>query len=208
MMRSTSREIDRLLAQLALLIAQVMASTMLPTWLRSCGRPGCEARRLVAGPDHDVGGRLDLRHLVAVLHALVAGEVEHLRARRRASARPIENSTALPRPPPASSTVSPPGVSVGWPVGPMRITGSPGFSSDAEIGRAAHLQHDDARPARAPTSTQAPVSARPSMASVVPSTRCGERLEILQAVELAGLEVARGLRRLAPPPRRWSASAG
>ena len=41
----------------------------------------------------------------------------------------MENSTALPSPPPTSSTVSFAGVSVGVPVGPIRITGSPGFSS-------------------------------------------------------------------------------
>ena len=82
----------------------------------------------------------------------------------------MEKSTALPRPPPASSTVSPAGVSVGVPVGPMRITGSPGFSS---------MQRSEEPPISStmvPTSplsgsVQAPVSARPSMARVVPSTR-------------------------------------
>ena len=73
--------------------------------------------------------------------------------------------------------------------------GLAGLQQRAEIGRAAHLQHDGARPGPCRGSTQAPVSARPSIASVVPSTRWRERLEILQAVELAGLEVARGLRR-------------
>ena len=58
------------------------------------------------------------------------------------SAWPIENSTALPSPPPTSSTVSPAGVSVGCPVGPIRMTGSPGCELRAEIGRAAHLQRD------------------------------------------------------------------
>src|SRR5205814_736693 len=37
----------------------------------------------------------------------------------------IENSTALPRPPPSSSTCLPSGISVGAPVGPMTTTLSP-----------------------------------------------------------------------------------
>src|SRR2546425_2277898 len=38
----------------------------------------------------------------------------------------MEKSPALPRPPPASTTVSPRGISVGVPVGPISTTGSPG----------------------------------------------------------------------------------
>jgi hypothetical protein len=83
----------------------------------------------------------------------------------------MENKTALPRPPPASSTVSPDGVSVGVPVGPIRITGSFGFSQ---------AQRSDEPPISStisPTrpcsrSVQAPVSARPSMVSVVSPVRC------------------------------------
>src|SRR5689334_5882476 len=47
---------------------------------RIAGARGGEAGRLVAAPDHDIGGFLDLVLLVAILHALVAGEIEHARA--------------------------------------------------------------------------------------------------------------------------------
>ena len=67
-----------------------------------------------------------------------------------------------------SSTVSPDGVSVGVPVGPMRTTGSPGASC-------AHRSDEppisstmvDSNPCS--RSTDAPVSASPSFASRVPS---------------------------------------
>jgi hypothetical protein len=86
-----------------------------------------EARRLVTAPHDAVGGVFDLSDLVAVLYELVAGKIEHSRT-ARAERRAIENNTALPSPPPTKSTVSPDGVSVGVPVGPIGITGSPGFS--------------------------------------------------------------------------------
>ena len=66
------------------------------------------------------------------------------------SALPIEKSTALPRPPPASTTVSPVGISVGVPVGPMTTTGSPGFSAAHQARRAAHLEHDERQQALRP----------------------------------------------------------
>ncbi len=86
----------------------------------------------------------------------------------------MEKSTALPRPPPASSTVSLWAISVGAPVGPMSTTGSPGFS-------AAHSRDEEpisstmvpSRPFS--LSTHAPVSARPSMVRRVPSTTGAER---------------------------------
>jgi hypothetical protein len=99
----------------------------------------------------------------------------------------------LPSPPPTSSTVSPPGVSVGVPVGPIRITGSPGFEQRAEVGRAAHLQHDGRERPRS-RSTEAPVS-EAFHRERVPSTRARQRLEVLQPVELPGLEGARRHRR-------------
>ena len=67
---------------------------------------GAEARRLVAAPHDDVGGALDLLDLVAVDRALVAGEIDRRLPFAR-NACPIENSTALPSPPPMRSTVSP-----------------------------------------------------------------------------------------------------
>ena len=107
------------------------------------------------------------------------------------NAWPIENSTALPRPPPASTTVSPGSISVGAPVGPISTTGSPGFS----------VAHRSDEPPISSTivdtsprsrSTQAPVSARPSIVSRVPARDGGARLVVLQPVELAGREAARG----------------
>ncbi len=110
------------------------------------------------------------------------------------SAAPIENSTALPRPPPTRITVSPAGISVGEPVGPISTTGSPGCSS-------AHKSDEppisstmvETRPCS--RSTQAPVIASPSIARRVAVD--GERvpLVVLQPIELAGPETARGRRR-------------
>ena len=106
----------------------------------------------------------------------------------------MENSTALPSPPPASSTVSFGGVSLGVPVGPIRITGSPGFSSaqrsdDPPISRTMVESSPFSR------STDAPVSARPFHAEHRVFGARRERFVILQAIELARLERARGDRR-------------
>ena len=78
----------------------------------------------------------------------------------------MEKSTALPSPPPTSNAVSSAGVSVGVPVGPISMTGSPGFSrahrsDDPPISRTIVESSPRSR------STEAPVSARPSIASVV-----------------------------------------
>ena len=80
-----------------------------------------EARRLVAAPHDAVGGVLDVGDLVAVLRSACSRRNRGPASRARANAAPIENRTALPSPPPTSSTVSPEGVSVGVPVGPIRI---------------------------------------------------------------------------------------
>jgi hypothetical protein len=82
----------------------------------------------------------------------------------------MEKSTALPSPPPIRSTVSRGGVSLGVPVGPIRITGSFFFSSaqrsdDPPISRTMV----ESRPS--PCSTDAPVSARPSIANTVSVVR-------------------------------------
>ena len=45
----------------------------------------------------------------------------------------MEKSTALPRPPPASSTAESSGISVGVPVGPITTTGSPGWTASFKI---------------------------------------------------------------------------
>ena len=83
---------------------------------------------------------------------------------------------------------------VGLPVGPISTTGSPGVEIGAQIGRAAHLEHDRRHQARRLSRRPAPVSARPSIGSRVAGSsppRAGQGLEVLQAVELARLEPAR-----------------
>ena len=185
-------EVDRFLAQLALLIAQDgvddvadMAAVLRP--------PRLEAGRLVAGPHHDVGRGLDLRHLVAVLHALVAGEVEHLGAGGAQRAADREQHGV------AEAAA---GQQHGLAARRLRRMagraheddGIAGLQQRAEIGRAAHLQRDDRdEPALdidpGPGHRQALHGERGAVDAM------GERLEILQAVELAGLEVGRGLRR-------------
>ena len=87
---------------------------------------------------------------------------------RARSALPIENSTALPSPPPASATASPPsGISVGVPVGPITMTGS-SFSRPAHRRELPPISStiSDSRPFA--LSTHAPVSARPSIIRRLP----------------------------------------
>ena len=161
---------DRLRAEAAL--AHARASPRRCCRRRSCpaARVGREARRLVAAPHDLVRRRLDLGDLVAVDQLLVAGEVEHLASRRRACAAPIENSTALPRPPPTSTTVSPPrrlGRRAGRPHQDHRLAGL----RAARTGRTSRPSRARwSRPGPSSRSTQAPVSARPSIARRVPST--------------------------------------
>ena len=83
MMRSQALKRNRLRAELA---GRVRAHRLRRCCRRTRGpaaRSRHESRRLVAAPDDDVGGRLDVGDLVAVLHLLVAGEVQHLRAGAR-----------------------------------------------------------------------------------------------------------------------------
>ena len=129
MMRSTSLNRKRGLAELARPRRRSSPGRCCPVKPRSCGRRGSIASPDVDGPDRPDRCRLDLVALEEVAALLVAGEVDARGCRGPCSARAIEKSTALPRPPPASSTVSPSGISVGVPVGPMTTTGSPGFSS-------------------------------------------------------------------------------
>jgi hypothetical protein len=73
----------------------------------------------VARPDHLVGADLDVLALEEIGAVLVAAKYS-TRLPRALSALAIENSTALPRPPPASNTADFSGISVGVPVGPSR----------------------------------------------------------------------------------------
>ncbi len=154
-----------------------------------------EAGRFVAAPDHHVGGGFDLVELVAIDELLVAGEVEHARARTRAARAPMENSTALPRPPPTSVTVSPAG-DLGRRTG--RTHQDHRLAGLEHRRRGRRIRPSPARwsiPVPVSRSTQAPVSASPSIARRVPSTFVRMGVEILKSIELAGLEVPRRQRR-------------
>ncbi len=143
-------------------------ATMLPTKARSCGASRREARRLVAAPDDDVGGGLDLVDLVAVDDLLVAGEVEHAANRPRAA--PGRSRTAprcRARRRPASQSRSP-GSRSACRSGPSARPARPARA--ARTGRTSRPSPARWwRPGPASRSTQAPVSARPSIASLVPS---------------------------------------
>ena len=112
------------------------------------------------------------------------------------SAAPIENSTALPRPPPTSATVVLAWISVGVPVGPISTTRSPGCSV-AQRSELPPISSAMTEISPRSLSVQAPVIARPSIASRVrPQAgllkRAAMHLVVLQAVELAGPEGAGG----------------
>ena len=153
-----------------------------------------ESRRFVAAPDHHVRRLLDLLHLVAVDDLLVAGEVDRPRSAARAAPGRWRTAPRCPaRRPPAAPFPSP-AFRVGVPVGPIRITGSPGFSSahrsdDPPISSTMVESNPFSR------STDAPVSASPSIASVVPFGPRRQRFVILQPIELPRLERPRRHRR-------------
>ena len=149
-----------------------------------------EARRLVAAPDDDVGRGLDLGDLVAVDHLLVAGEVEHLRA-GAAERLPDREQHRV-----AEAAA---GEHDGLAAARSRSACRSAPSARPARRAAAARRDPTSRPSRARSSrrgprsrsTQAPVSARPSIASRVPSTRRRQRLEVLQPIELARAGSAR-----------------
>ncbi len=167
---------------------------MLPTKALVLRPVGGEARALVAGPDHHVGGRLDLLDLVAVLQLLVAGEIDDLRARRlqRAADREqhrVAEAAARQQHGLARRRL---GRRAGRAHQDHRLVR---LQPGAELGRSAHLQHDQADQALlhvGPGAGQR--QAFHGEARVARLRRQG--LEILQAIELAGQEVGGGLRRL------------
>ena len=194
MMRSTSAERDRRLAERAAAVGVHRLDDVADEGLvlRPVGR---EAGRLVAAPDDDVGGALDLLDLVAVDHPLVAGEVDHPAAAWRAA--PGRSRTA------------------------RRCRGRrrPAARSRPRASRSACRSGPSGSPARPASAGRRGRTSRPSPARWSRAGRCslvdrgaGERealpspgacrrvagarrLEVLQPVELAGLEGARGHRR-------------
>ena len=186
-----------------------MASTMLPTNCRSCGRRG-GIGPAVGRTDRtsDVGGGFELVLLVEVFGFLVAGEVDHPVAGSRASL-PIEKSTALPRPPPHEQDrpVRPESPSA-LPVGPMTTTGSPGSQRGAQPRRAADLEDDHREQSALRDRPRRRSGPAPRSSSGEPPITRRAALEVLQAEELAGLEVRAPPRARGRRPRRSSASAG
>ncbi len=164
---------------------------------------GAKAGRLVAAPDDDVGRALDLLDLVAVDDALVAGEIDHAAAARARSAWPIENSTALPSPPPTSSTVSPAGVSVGVSGRTHEHDRLARLQQGAKIGRAAHFEHD-----RRQQSAFAVDRTRRSAPGPPSRGGCRRRCARASRSSAAGRTARAGRRARpsarAPRPRRWS----
>ncbi len=182
-----------------------MASTMLPT--KAFPAPGRrEAGRFVAAPDHDVGRVLDLFDLVTVDDLLVAGEHRPPWNRSARKRCPMENKHRIAE----TSADEQHGFLrrrfVGVPVGPIRMTGSPGFNS---------AQRSDDPPISSTMVERSPCSSIDRSAGqreafhgerrAIGARR--ERLEILQAIELPRLEGTRGERSARRSLRRYSASA-
>ena len=124
----------------------------------------------VDGPDDLVGGRLDLLPLEEIVAVPVAGEVEHAAALRLEGAGNREQhgvaETAAGQ---QHRLVS--GISVGVPVGPITTTGSPGLQVRAQAARPPiSSMISESRPCVG--STQAPVSAMPSISSAASDRRC------------------------------------
>ncbi len=154
---------------------------------------GAEARRLVAAPHDDVGGALDLLDLVAVDHALVAGEIDHpaaVRAQRLADRE--QHGVAEPA---ADQQHGLARRRLGRVAGRAhqhhRLAGR---ELRAQVGRAAHLEHDGRQQAAVAIDRGAgerePLLGEPR---AVGGVRQG--LVVLQPIELPGLEGARRHRR-------------
>ena len=160
---------------------------------------GLEAWRLVAAPDDHVGRGFDLRDLVAVDPLLVAGEVQHpgaCRAKRRADREQHRVAQAAA------------GEHDG--LAGCDLRGRAGRAHQhhrlarrqplAEVGGAAHLQHDGgdqpACPVDPGTGERQTLhrEARRREAGACDPRRM--RLEVLQPIELAGLELRGGQRRV------------
>ena len=170
---------------------------MLPTKLRSCGRAARSRapRRSTRRPTS--AARSISSDLVAVAAPSCSRRSRAPWSRRRATPR---RSRTAPRCPGRRRTAAPSrraAISVGVPVGPIRITGSPGLQHRAQVARAAHLEHDDRDQAllavhpgagqREALHLQCACRARPAASD----------LEVLQAVELAragSLRAASGAR--------------
>ena len=163
---------------------------MLPRKWASCGRAGVDLRADVGAPDHLVGRRFDLLALEEILALLVAGEVDHpvavlaqrlgdreqhgvaeTAARQQHVSRRAESRLACR---------SAPSRRPARPAADRRTAGS-------------------RRPSRARSATAAPSRDRPRRRSArcLPSAaaarrgtlaRVRQRLEVLQAIELAGLK--------------------
>ena len=168
-----------------------MASTMLPTKLRSEAAAGRNRLPAVDRQDEDVGRGLELLPLVEVLGLLVAREVDDAVAQGRAPSCRSRRAPRCRARPPASITVEP--VAARWrcPVGPIATTGSPGLEDRAEARRAADLEGDHREEPLLGVHPRAR-----QRAGLDQERRAREPgragLEVLETEELARLEVARG----------------
>ena len=157
-----------------------------------------ETRCLVAAPDDDVGGALDLLDLVTIAQCLVAGEIDHLRTRRTRRRADGEQHSVTQ----AAADQRDGGIRVDF----RRHAGRShqhhrfaDFEPSAEVGTAAHFKGDDADqtlclvgPGSGHRQTFH-VQDRRAEAGFR-QARCQD-LVILQAIELPGPEGARGGRR-------------
>ena len=143
-----------------------IASTILPTKLRSSGTGRLKARGLIAAPYHHVRRGLDFRHFIAVDQLLVPGKIQNFRSRRACCcANRKQHGIAKP---PAHQHDGFIGRNLGGrPRGSHQYHRIARFELRAQIRRSAHLQSDQRYQSPRTTSTDAPVRAIPSIASFV-----------------------------------------
>ena len=157
-----------------------------------------EPGRLVATPDHRVGRRLDLGDLVAIDALLVAGEVQHPGA-LRPHCRADREQHGIAEPAAGQDHGF-----VGRDLrgGARRAHQDHGFTRPkvrAQVRRTAHLEHDrrhqTARPVDPGAGQRQPLHRQPGRHAAEPCD-WRQRFEVLQAVELPGLKLARRHRRV------------
>ena len=155
---------------------------------------GLESRRFVAAPDDDVGRLLDVLDLVAVDHFLVAREVQHLRAggaQRLADGEQHRVAEAAAHEHDGLVAYN----FRGCPGGAHQDHRFAGLEVGAQVSRPAHLEHDGGEQALVLVDPRAGHRQAFHGQRRAAGPR-GEGFEILQPVELPGLEAARGERRV------------
>ena len=156
------------------------------------GAVGLESRRFVAAPDDDIGSGFDFGDLVAVDDFLVAGEVEHLRTRGAQGLADREQHRVAEAA--AHQHHGFIAVDFGGRSGrPHQDHRFAWFQYGTEVGGTAHLQHDGGDQALLPVDPRA--GQRQAFHRQPGAVHRGcQGFEILQPVELTGLELACGQR--------------